>query len=319
MKKGVCIAVICIVLLGALAWTMPKKAVVRDFAMDTVISVELKAKSPKKTANKAIAEIKRLDCLMSISNPNSDIYKINSAPCATAVKVDKEVFALLEKCMEISQKTDGAFDITVNPLCEIWDIKAKKPKVPKDDQIKTAKESVGYKNLVLDKKNQTVTKKKDSVSITLGAIAKGYATDKAKEILKDCGVKDAIIDFGGNIYIMEKAKTVGLQTPFKPRGEYFKTISISDKSVVTSGLYERYFEEDGKIYHHVIDPKTGYPADTDAMSVSIISGESYLADALSTAVFVSGEKRASVYLKQFEDVHAIIYKKDNSLLELKNN
>lgn len=297
----------------------PQKAEVTDFAMDTVVKITLKAKRPNSVAKSAIKEIKRLDALMSVTNSKSDVYKINSAKAGEAVKVDSELFELLNLCMQISQKTDGAFDITVNPLSEIWNIKAKNPVVPDESAIQKSKELVGYKNIILNSKEKTVTKKIDSVSITLGAIAKGYATDKAAKILEDNGVKDAIIDFGGNIYVIGKNKKIGLQTPFENRGEYFKVCTVSDASVVTSGAYERYFEYCGKIYHHILNPKTGYPADSDIKSVSIICKSSATADALSTAIFVSGKYNADKILDRFKNAEAIIYLDDGSITSIGNN
>lgn len=319
MKKAAYILIACILVCCVLLWVTPKKAEVTDFAMDTVVSISLRAKNAKDTANTAIKEIKRLDALMSVTNPKSDVYKINSAKAEEAVKVDSELFDLLKLCMEISKKTGGAFDITVNPLSKIWDIKAENPKVPDSNAIQKAKQLVGYENIILNEKDNTVTKKKDSISITLGAIAKGYATDKAAKILRDNGVKDAVIDFGGNIYVIGKDKKIGLQTPFKKRGQYFKVCKVSDTSVVTSGAYERYFEHDGKIYHHILNLKTGYPADSGIKSVSIICTSSATADALSTAIFVSGKDNAEKILNKFEDAKAIIYSDDGSITSLGNN
>ncbi len=298
---------------------MPQKAEVTDFAMDTVVKITLKAKGAKDVAKSAIAEIKRLDALMSVTNPKSDVYKINSAKAGEAVKIDAELFELLVLCMEISQKTDGAFDITVNPLTKVWNIKAQNPEVPSIETIQKTKELIGYENIILNKKEKTVTKKKDGMSITLGSIAKGYATDKVAKILKDASVKDAIIDFGGNIYVIGKNKRIGLQTPFEKRGKYFKVCTVSDISVVTSGAYERYFTKDGKTYHHILNPKTGYPADNGTESVSVMCKSSATADALSTAIFVSGKNNAEKILSKFEKAEAIIYLADGTITSLGNN
>ena len=318
MKRGAYISIVCIAVFCALLYLTPREVSVTDFAMDTAVTIKAEGFS-KKAVNLAIAEIKRLDRLMSTQNPKSDVYKINSAPKNAQTKVDDEVFYLIEKSVEISKITDGAFDITVNPLCTLWDIKSQNPQVPSEEDIANAKRSVGYQNLELNKKRATVTKKADGMTITLGAIAKGYATDKAVQILKDNNVKNAIIDFGGNIYILGKEKRVGLQTPFEKRGTYFDVLKVSDVSVVSSGAYERYFQKDGKIYHHIIDAKSGYPAQSGADAVSVVHKESYLADALSTAVFVSGEDRANEYIKNFPDAKVIIRRKDGTATIIGNN
>ena len=318
MKRGAYISIVCIAVFCALLYLTPREVSVTDFAMDTAVTIKAEGFS-KKAVNLAIAEIKRLDRLMSTQNPKSDVYKINSAPKNAETKVDGEVFYLIEKSLEISKITDGAFDITVNPLCTLWDIKSQNPQVPSEEDIANAKRSVGYQNLELNKKRATVTKKADGMTITLGAIAKGYATDKAVQILKDNNVKNAIIDFGGNIYILGKEKRVGLQTPFEKRGTYFDVLNVSDVSVVSSGAYERYFQKDGKIYHHIIDAKSGYPAQSGADAVSVVHKKSYLADALSTAVFVSGEDSANEYIKNFPDAKVIIRRKDGTATIIGNN
>ncbi len=318
MKKGAYISIVCIAVFCALLCLTPREVSVTDFAMDTAVTIKAEGFS-KKAVNLAIAEIKRLDRLMSTQNPKSDVYKINSAPKNAETKVDGEVFYLIEKSVEISKITDGAFDITVNPLCTLWDIKSQNPQVPNDEDIADAKRCVGYQNLELNKKRATITKKADGMTITLGAIAKGYATDKAVQILKDNNVKNAIIDFGGNIYILGKEKRVGLQTPFEKRGTYFDVLNVSDVSVVSSGAYERYFQKDGKIYHHIIDAKSGYPAQSGLDAVSVVHKKSYLADALSTAVFVSGEDMANEYIKNFPDAKVIIRRKDGTATIIGNN
>ena len=318
MKRGAYISIVCIAVFCALLCLTPREVSVTNFAMDTAVTIKAEGFS-KKAVNLAIAEIKRLDRLMSTQNPKSDVYKINSAPKNAETKVDGEVFYLIEKSVEISKITDGAFDITVNPLCTLWDIKSQNPQVPSEEDIANAKKSVGYQNLELNKKRATVTKKADGMTITLGAIAKGYATDKAVQILKDNNVKNAIIDFGGNIYILGKEKRVGLQTPFEKRGTYFDVLNVSDVSVVSSGAYERYFQKDGKIYHHIIDAKSGYPAQSGADAVSVVHKKSCLADALSTAVFVSGEDRAKEYIKNFPDAKVIIRRKDGTATIIGNN
>ncbi len=296
----------------------PKTEKATDFAMDTVISVTVTSKNPKEDIKAAIDEVKRIDALMSISGKNSEIRKINSAKAGEKTKVSPEVFSLVEKSLEISKKTDGVFDITVNPLSELWNITAPNPKVPEDDKIKELLEKVNYKNILLDHKDFTVTLKEDNMSISLGAVAKGYAADCAAKVLKDRGVEEALIDLGGNIYVIGKEKTIGIQTPFKKRGEFFEKVSAENTSVVTSGGYERYFEEDGKMYHHIIDTKDGYPADSNLLSATVICESSYLADALSTALFASGEEKAKEIAKKFDNISVILLRKDMTVIRLGN-
>lgn len=296
----------------------PKTKKATDFAMDTVISVTVTSKNPDDDIKAVIEEVKRVDALMSVSGKNSEIKKINSAKAGEKTRVSPEVFHLIKKSLEISEKTDGIFDITINPLSQLWNITSPEPKVPEDKKVKECLQAVNYKNVLLDEGNLTVTLKEENMSITLGAVAKGYAADRAVKILKDRGVEDALVDLGGNIYVLGKEKNIGIQTPFEKRGEFFEKVSVKNTSVVTSGGYERYFEENGKMYHHIIDTKKGYPADSNLLSATVVCENSYLADALSTALFASGEDKAKEIAKKFDGIRVILLRKDMSVIRLGN-
>ena len=289
MKKYVFGAIVLTVAIIIAVLFSQKTVTVTDYAMNTAISITVKSRNPKLHAKKAMDEIKRLDALMSATSSGSDVWKINSAPAGQSVQVSDEVYELIEFSLNISDKTKGNFDISVNPLCVLWDIGAENPKIPSESDIEKAKSSVDYKSIVLNPADKSVTLTKDNMSITLGAVAKGYAADRVAEILRKEGVSDGIIDIGGNIYVIGSDKRIGIQRPFAKRGEYFRALTVSDTSVVTSGPYERYFEKDSRIYHHIIDPDTLYPASLfDA--VTILTKDSGLADALSTALFCISEK-----------------------------
>jgi len=293
---------------------LPRTVTLSDYAMNTAISITVTSRGANKLAKEAIDEVKRLEKLMSATLSGSDVKRINNAEKGTYVKVSDEVFEVIEYSIKISKLTNGSFDITVDPLCSLWDVNSSNPRVPDESEIKEAKEKADYKSIALNKERKSVALLKDGMSINLGAVAKGYATDRIVKILKEKGVRQALIDLGGNIYVLGDEKTVGIQTPFKNRGEYFKKCKVSDKAVVTSGSYERYFEKDGKIYHHIIDPNTGYPAETGLKSVTIISKSALEADALSTAVFVGG--RDVIY--KFKNVSAIFYTEANEIVTVEN-
>ncbi len=313
-------AVVALIVLAAIFIILsPKTVKITDYAMNTQITVTAKSRNAQKAVEAAISEVKRLDSLMSAALSSSDIGKINSAQANTEVKVSEEVYRLIELSLDISQKTDGAFDISVNPLSELWNITSPEPKVPGEQDIQKAKSLVNYKDIELNPKGKTVLLKKDGMSISLGAIAKGYAADRASEVLKKHGVKEALIDLGGNVYVLGEEKRIGIQTPFEKRGEYFTVCTVSDKSVVTSGAYERYFEENGKVYHHILDPHTGYPAESGLKSATVICPDSALADALSTAVFVSGEENAHRIISAFDEAEAVILTDDGRTLNITDN
>jgi len=293
-------------------FTSPEYCEKTSFALNTFIKITTYAKGASEITDMAIKEIHRIDALMNAHSPSSEISKINSSGKA---QVSKEVFDLIRTSIEISEKTDGAFDITLKPVSDLWAITSENPKVPTKEEIEDALSKTGYENIILDEESLTVSLRKEGMAIDLGAIAKGYAADRAKEILENAGVKSALLDLGGNVYAIGKNRyskkwKIGLQTPWKPRGEFFKAVEIENKAVVTSGAYERYFEKDGKIYHHIMDPKTGCPAESDISSVTIMHENSALADALSTAAFVSGKKGAEKIAKEFEGTEIIIMTDD---------
>ena len=290
-----------------------------DYAMNTVINITVKSRNPEEDIKAAIAEVKRIDALMSATNSKSDICKINSAPAGKAVEVSSETCKLISLALEISEKSDGAFDISVNSLSELWNINSPNPQVPPEEDIQELLECTNYKDIELDLKNNTVTLKKEKMSISLGAIAKGYAADCVAKLLKDRGVSEAMIDLGGNVYVVGGEKTIGIQTPFEVRGEYFTTCKVADKAVVTSGAYERYFEKDGNIYHHIIDPKTGKPAESFLKSVTVISPDCELSDVLSTALYVADEEKGRKILKRYNNVRIFFVDGNESLVEIKNN
>ncbi len=316
MKKYV-FGVIALALVIILAVLFSEKTVtLTDYAMNTVVSVTVKSRNPKAHAKMAIDEIKRLDALMSATSSGSDVWKINCAPAGESVKVSEEVFELIEFSLGVSEKTRGDFDISVNPLCILWDIGAQNPKIPSESDIEKALSLADYKSIVLNPKDKSVSLAKDNMSITLGSVAKGYAADRAEEILRKEGVSDGIIDVGGNIYVIGKDKKIGIQKPFAKRGEYFHTVTVSDSSVVTSGPYERYFEKDSEIYHHIIDPETGYPSRSNIKSVTVICENSALADALSTAFFVAGEEKAKELAEKFSGVSVIMLTEDDRVVTI---
>jgi len=289
-----------------------------DYAMNTVVTFTVTSRNPNEDIDAALKEIKRIDALMSISSTKGDVYKINSAKSGTAVKVSKETFSLIEMSLDVSQKTEGAFDITVNPLTELWNINSPNPKVPEDNRIKDALSKISYKNVVLDKEKSTVTLTEEGMSINLGAVAKGYAADRVADILKKRNVTDAIVDLGGNIYALGEEKNIGIQTPFEARGNYFTTCKVKDESVVTSGAYERYFEQNGKKYHHILNTKNGYPAQSGISGATVISKNSALADALSTAIFAMGEEKTREVISGFENVRVIILKDNGKVVRIDN-
>lgn len=294
-----------IVVLVVTAYSFEPKAYTESaFLLDTYISVTV-FDGEKQAAKEAIIRVEEIDKMFSAFRENSEIAKINkSAPCEE-IAVSKECFALLKRAKELSKKTDGAFDISIKPVMDLWNF-GKAPKVPTEEKLSSALASVGFEHILLDEEKQTVTLLKEGMALDLGGIAKGYSADCALEVLKKHGVKSACLDFGGNVVtlgekplgLFERIKhgkkslpfTVGIQDPKKPRGNALLTVTAEgpSMSVVTSGGYERNFTENGVTYHHILDPKTGRQPEGNILSVTVIAPSSTNADALSTALFVSG-------------------------------
>ncbi len=289
-KKSLCF-ILCFILIPSFGGCSEKKASSTEFYLNTVITITAYGEKSQEGVRKAFDEIKRIENLLSCYIETSEISKINKNAFLKPTEVSGETVEFLKKTLIFSEKTDGAFDITVKPLMSLWDITSETPRVPADSEIKSALSGVGYENIVIN--GNLVSFLNKNTKIDLGGAAKGYAADMAVKVLNDYGIKNAILDLGGNIYALGKNPQgknwrIGLQDPSKKRGESFSVAELSDKTAVTSGSYERYFEKDGKVYHHIINPKTGIPADTGLISVTVIGESSLEADMLSTAVFVMG-------------------------------
>lgn len=253
---------------------------------------------------KIIRRVGEIEGKMSAFKASSEISMIAANAGKRPVAVSDEVFMLLEKALEISRASNGAFDITVRPLTKLWNFGFGKDTVPESAGIASAKSLVCYDSLVLDSTNKTAFLKKPGAKLDLGGIAKGYAADEAKRILLENGTARALINFGGNVVAVgnsfENAPwKIGIQNPLSDRGESVLTIELSDRSVVTSAVNERFFIRGGKRYHHILNPLTGNPAQSGLLSASVISENSMLADALSTAAFVLGAKEGIKLIRRY--------------------
>lgn len=258
----------------------------------------------------AVNEITRLENLFSVNIASSEISKINSSDRGAGVGA--ETAAIITEALRIAGETDGAFDPTIEPIVKLWGIATDHPRVPGKGEIEGALPLVDYRRVSVSGGNVS---KGAGQKLDLGGIAKGWIADRLSDKLRADGIKSALIDLGGNLSVVgesseRRAWRLGLQRPSSSRGEYFAIIEATDLSVVTSGPYERYFDRDGVRYHHIFDPKTGYPAESDLSSVSIVSKNSADADALCTAFFVMGLEKSVRFLKAHKDISAVLLTKD---------
>ena len=282
-----------LILLPCLAACAPQggKVSASLFAMDTYLQLDIYGSQTDLDA--AEAEIQRLDRLFSSTAPESDISRINNA--GTAV-IDDDTLGLLSRSLELCELTDGYLDITVYPIVERWGFISKNYSVPERGELESLLKNVDYKRVSLNSAEILP----EGFKLDLGAVAKGYTADKLKELLKSRGVGSAVLNLGGSVLAYGKKPNgedwrVGITDPADTE-KYMGVIGCSDKTVVTSGDYERYFERDGKRYCHIIDPKTGYPADNGITSVTVVSDDGTKNDALSTALFVMGADKAREFI-----------------------
>lgn len=247
---------------------------------------------------------------MSLHTDASEIAQINKHAGKEAVVVSCDTFSVIAEGLKVSRLSGGAFDMTVGPLVEAWGIGSEHPRLPPPEEIDALLPLVGYQDVLIDEGRMAVKLAEEGMMLDLGGIAKGYAADEAAKILTSHGVHKAIVNLGGNILTLGSRPDanpwrIGIQNPEAARGEYVMVVQLTDSSLVTSGPYERNFVLDGKVYHHILDTKSGYPVDTDMTSVSIIGKPSIIADALSTAVFSLGLSDGMALIESIDGMEAI--------------
>nr|WP_208459969.1 FAD:protein FMN transferase [Clostridium botulinum] len=297
----------------------PEEPVSREtYLMGTIINIKTYGKNADKAVQSSVDKISDIENKMSLNISTSEINKINKNAGIAPVKVSKNTFDVIKASLIYSEKSKGSFDITVEPLVSLWGIGTDKARIPSKDEISNALKLINYKDVIINEKESTVMLKRKGQAIDLGAIAKGYTADELKKVLLNYNVSSAFLSLGGNVYVLgnKPDKTpwkIGVQNPLEPRGDYLGIVSVSDKSVVTSGNYERFFERNGKRYHHIFDTKTGYPAEKGLISVSIISDKSIDGDALSTSVYTLGLDEGKKLIESLKGVEAIFVTNDKKV------
>lgn len=289
------------------------------FLMGTLIEISTYNEIDKELSKKAFERIKEIESKMTINSENtSEIITLNNYSGKNAIKLSEDTFYVLSKGKYYSELSKGKFDITIGPLIKIWNIGTDNPTKPPQNLIDEKLNFVDYNMLELYNDNKSAKLINENMVVDLGAIAKGYAADEAKKILIEGGINSAIINIGGNIItIGTKANgdtwKIGIQNPFSNRGEYLGIVQLEDKAVVSSGDYEKYFEQDGIKYNHIIDPATGYPCNNELTAVSIITKDSIDADGLSTTAFLMGLKNGINFINTIDGVEAIFITKNKKI------
>lgn len=295
-----------------------------ELLMGTIVQIKVSvgvngnAKKVGEAIDRAFAEIARVESIFSVYDPASEISRINRLEKSETLKISAEAFYLIDKAMEYSVKTDGAFDITVKPLIDIWARAKAHGIVPSDEYIKYAMEKVDPSSVLLDRAGLTISFEKDGMALDLGGVAKGYAVDRAIETLKDNGIKDAIVNSGGDMYCLgarskRQLWSVGIRHP-RDSGSIFLELELRNKAIDTSGDYEKYYILDGKRYSHIIDPRSGRPIGDKVVSASVIADDAMTADILATTLCILGRDGLSIISKIGGSDAVVISKEDNGFI-----
>lgn len=287
-----------------------------SYALSTICSQSIpQTKNSKDVLEESEQILNQIEQSMSRFQEGSVVYQLNHSH-GQPVQVDENTFTVIQQALSLSEATDGAFNVSIGSLTDLWNITGENPRVPSPDEIQEALTHIDYSQVILSSQTQEVTLP-DGMMLDLGGIAKGYAADQIIAHYRSRGINSAILNLGGNVYVLGKKDnstlyTVGIKDPVD--GSIFGTIQAENKAIVTSGGYERYFEQDGVRYHHILDGKTGYPAQSDLLSVTVICDSSITADALSTALFVMGSEQGLAFVQTMEGIDVLMIGQNSQII-----
>lgn len=289
------------------------------FIFDTVVNIKIyDNRATKKNLDEIGVLLKQIDYQISRNNENSEIYKVNANAGIAPVQVSKETFDLVAYAVDYAKRSEGLLDPTIGRLVGLWNIGHEGAHVPAPEDIAAMQKLCDYHKLELNEAKHELYLTEKGMDIDLGSYGKGYAADRVYDYLADQGFHSAIIDLGGNIFAMGqkpggKDWNIGIQDPDQERGKPIGTVPVNDKTVVTAGIYERYFIEDGKMYSHILDPKTGYPVDNNISSVTIITDSSTDADTMDTALVLMGVEKGLKFAESIPNTEVLFITKDKKL------
>ena len=286
-----------------------------NFQMDTVVTITLYDWTDETAIDAAFREIDRLEALLSVQKPGSDLDRLAQAAGQDWVDIAPETQEVLELAKDYFARSGGLLDVTAGPLIDLWDIN-NGGHYPTSEELEAVLPLVNGEDLQVEEGRAYLAR--PGMKADLGSNAKGYIADRVKDLLLDLGVKHAVLDLGRNILLIggksdEIPFRVGVQDPNGDQGELLAVVEAANKSLVTSGVYERYFEHDGKRYHHILDPETGYPVDNGLAAVSILSDDSANGDALSTTCLLLGQEKGLALIESLPGVEALFVAEDGTL------
>jgi len=291
-----------------------------SFMLGTVVSISVYGIEDETIFTQVFDRLKEIEAKMSKTIETSEISRINiyseTSDINKQLEIDSDVFNVIERAIEYGDKSNDRFDITLAPIVELWGIGTEKETIPEKEDINKLLTTVGQDKIKINSKNNISISQ--NTQIDLGGIAKGYAADEVERMLRESGVNKAIINLGGNVKVIgEKNKgipfKIGIQDPISERNNYLGIVEVTDKTIVTSGDYERYFEVDGIRYHHIFDPTTGYPFETNVASVTVIGDESIVADVMSTILYLMDINEGIEFVDTLEGVDCIYVTKDKEI------
>lgn len=276
-----------------------------EFVLGTVCSIRVLKGGDKSSIAQAIVRLHQIEDELSVNKPGSQIDAVNAAAGKAPVTVGPEAIAIVKRGLHYASLSEGSFDPSVGPLVKLWGIGSDHARLPSPKEVAGAKKLINWKDVSVDEGASTIFLAKAGMGLDLGSATKGYAADEVARILKAGGVKSAIIDLGGNVLVMGSkpdgtAWRIGLQDPEGQRGAYIGIASLRDQTMVTSGIYERFFIQDGVRYHHILDTKTGYPVQNGLTSVTVIAPKSFDADGVTTMLFSLGREKGMALAKELK-------------------
>jgi thiamine biosynthesis lipoprotein len=322
------LAILCALIAGFAACAKPPPQRMQ-FALGTVCAVNLYEYGTNELYARIFSRIQEIDRSMSAVLEDSAIMAINRNAGRAPAAVPPDLIEVLERARYYAELSRGAFDPTVGPLVRLWGIGTENERIPDEAEIADALALVNWQDLIINKEQGTVFLRRQGMALDLGAIAKGYAADEAARLAREGGVRRGILDLGGNILVLGGRSSVrnsgrrgnrqaedwriGVQDPLNERGAYIGVLPVQNKSVVTSGVYERYFEANGRRYHHILSTADGFPVDNGLLSVTIAADRSIDADGLSTAVFALGYEKGRTLIESLPGVEAVFVFEDRTI------
>jgi len=292
----------------------------QEFLLGTVANIKVYNEGQEEALDLAFERVTELDERFAMQKEDSEIAEVNRQAGIAPVEVSEEVFHVMERALYYAEESGGTFDPTIGAVTSLWNIGQEDAAVPEQEELDAILDVVDYNLVELDEENQTIFLEEEGMKVDLGAIAKGYITDEAARVLTEEGVNTAIIDLGGDIVLVgsstrgeDEPWRVGIQNPYGERGEILGMVNLSDKAIVTSGIYERNIEEDGKSYHHLMNPETGFPFENNLSGISIIADNAMDADAIANIAFSKGVEDGLDYINAMDGVDVIYVTKDKEV------